>query len=45
MASHKHRNAVLEVLIGKEVSVETTPQEVLSIMGVEAMSCPSFTFL
>ncbi|KAL0004976.1 hypothetical protein SO802_012537 [Lithocarpus litseifolius] len=44
MAAHKHRNAVLEALTGKEVSLETTPQEVLSIMGVEAVSCPSLPF-
>ncbi|KAL0010865.1 hypothetical protein SO802_005973 [Lithocarpus litseifolius] len=38
MASHKHRSALLDALNGKEVPIETTPQEVLSLMGVEALS-------
>jgi len=42
MASYKHRSALLDV--GKEVPIETTPQEVLSLMGVEAPSHPSLTF-
>ena len=35
MASQKHRKALLDALNGKEVPIETTPQEVLSLMGVE----------
>ena len=44
MASHKHHSAFLDALNGKEESIETTPQEVLSLMGVEALSYHSFTF-
>ena len=44
MASHKHHSVLLDALNGKEVSIKTTPQEVQSIMGVEAPSHPSFTF-
>ena len=44
MASHKHRNAVLEALNGKEVPIETMPQEVLLIMGAEALSHHFLTF-
>ena len=40
MASHTHRSALLDALNGKEVSIETTPQEVLSLMGVIAQSHP-----
>ena len=35
MASQKHRKVLLDTLNGKEVPIETTPQEVLSCMGVE----------
>ena len=38
MAYLKHRKALLDVLSGKEVPTETTPQEVLSLMGVEGSS-------
>ena len=38
MASYKHCSALLDPLNGKEVLIETTPQEVLSLMGVEASS-------
>ena len=38
MASYKHRSAFLDALNGKEVPIETTPQEVISFMGVEAPS-------
>ena len=38
MASHKHRSALLDALNGKKVPIETTPQEVLSLMRVEAPS-------
>ena len=38
MPSHKHCSALLEALNGKDVLIETTPQEVLSLMGVEALS-------
>jgi hypothetical protein len=34
MASQKHRDAILEALAGKEVPMDTTPEQVLSIMGV-----------
>ncbi|KAK9996770.1 hypothetical protein SO802_021456 [Lithocarpus litseifolius] len=44
MASHKHRSALLDALNGKEVPIETTSQEVLSLMGVEAPSHPLLTF-
>ena len=43
MASHKHHSAHLETLNGKEVPIETIPQEVLSPMGVEASSHPFLT--
>ena len=35
MASQKYRKAILDALNGKEVPIETTPQEALSLMGVE----------
>ena len=38
MASQKHRKAILDALNGKEVLIETTLQEVLSLMGVEGSS-------
>ena len=44
MASHKHRNALLDALNGKEVPIESTPKKVLSLMGIEAPSHPSLTF-
>ena len=44
MASHKHRSALLDALNGKEVPIETTLQEVLSLIGVEAPSHPLLTF-
>jgi len=44
MASHKHCNALLDALNGKEVPIESTPQKVLSLMGIEAPSHPSLTF-
>ena len=44
IAFHKHRSAFLDALNGKEVPIETTPQDVLSLMGVEALSHPSLTF-
>ena len=44
MASHKHRSALLNALSGKEVPIETIPQEVLSFMGVEAPSDPLLPF-
>ena len=44
MASHKHRSALLDALNGKEVPIETTPQEVISFMGVEASSFPFLAF-
>ena len=44
MASHKHCSALLEALNGKEVLKETTPQEMLSLMGVEAPFHPLLAF-
>ena len=44
MASHKHHSVLLDALNGKEVSIETTPQEVLSLMGVKASSYPLLAF-
>ena len=44
MAFHKHRSALLDALNGKEVSIEITPLEVLSLMGVEAPSHPLLAF-
>ena len=44
MASHKHRSALLDALNGKKVTIETTPQEVLAFMGVEAPFHLSLTF-
>ena len=38
MASQKHCKAFLDALNRKEVPIETTPQEVLSFMGVEGSS-------
>ncbi len=34
MASQKHRDAIQEALAGKEVPMETTLEQILSIMGV-----------
>ena len=42
-ASHKHCSALLDNLNGKKVPMETTPQEVLSLIGVEAPSHLSLT--
>ena len=44
MAYHKHRSALLDALNGKEVPIKSTPQEVLSFMGIEAPSRPPLTF-
>jgi len=44
MASLKHRKALLEILNGEEVPIDTTPQEVLSLMGVEGSSHPLLAF-
>ena len=44
MASQKHSRALLDTLNGKEVPIETTPQEVLSLMGVEGSLHPLLTF-
>ena len=40
MASQKHRKALLDALNGKEVLIETTPQEVLFLMGIKSSSHP-----
>ena len=44
MAYRKHRSALLDALNGKEVPIKSTPQEVLSFMGIEAPSHPPLTF-
>ena len=44
MASRKHHKARLDALNGKEIPIETTPQEVLSLMGVEGSSHPLLAF-
>ena len=44
MASHKYRSALLDALSGKEIPIETTLQEVISLMGVEAPSHPLLAF-
>ena len=44
MASQKHCKAFLDALNRKEVPIETTPQEVLSLMGVEGSLHPLIVF-
>ena len=44
MASHKHCSALLDALNEKEVPIETTPQEVLSLMGIKAPPHPLLAF-
>ena len=44
MASHQHHSAPLDALNRKEVPIEITPQEVLSLMGAEALSHPFLAF-
>ena len=44
IAFQKHSKALLDALNGKEVPIETTPQEVLSLMGVEGPSSPILAF-
>ena len=44
MASQKYRKALLDALNGKEVPIETTPQKVLSLIGVEGPSSPLLAF-
>ena len=44
MASQKHHKALFDALNGKEVPIETTPQVVLSLMGVEGSSHPLLAF-
>ena len=44
MASHKHCSALLDALNGKEVPIETSPQEILSLIGVKAPSHPLLAF-
>ena len=44
MAFQKHHKALLDALNGKEVPIETTPQEVLSLMGVEGSLHPLLVF-
>ena len=44
MASHKNCSAFSDALNGKEVPIETTSEEVLSLMRVEAPSHPLLAF-
>ena len=44
MAFQKHRKAFLDALNRKEIPIETTLQEVLSLMGVEGSSHPLLAF-
>ena len=44
MASQKHCKALLDALNGKGVPIETIPQEVLFLMGVEGSLHPFLTF-
>ena len=44
MASQKHFKALLDALNGKEIPIETIPQEVFSLMGVEGSSHPFLAF-
>ena len=44
IAFHKHHSALLDALNGNEVPIETTPQEVLSLIGVKAPSHPFLAF-
>ena len=44
MASQKHRKAFVDAWNGKEVPIETTPQEILSLMGVKGSSHPLIAF-
>ena len=44
MASQNYCNALLDALNRKEVPIETTPQEVLSLMGVKGSSHPLLAF-
>ena len=44
MASQKHCKGPLDILNGKELPIESTPQEVLSLMGVKGSSHPFHSF-
>ena len=44
MASQKHRKSLLDAFNGKEVPIETTPQEVLSYMGLKIRQALSLLF-
>ena len=44
MDSQKHHKAFLDALNGKEAPIGTTPQEVLSLIGVEGSSHPLLAF-
>ena len=44
MAYPKHCSTLLDALNEKEMPIETTPQEVLSLMGVKTPSHPFLTF-
>ena len=44
MANQNHRKALLDAFNGKEVLIETIPQEVLSLMGIKDSSHPLLAF-
>ena len=44
IASQKHCKALLDALNGKEVPIETKPQEFLSLMGVKGSSVSLLAF-
>lgn len=44
MAFQKNLSIVLEALARKEAIIETTPQEVLAIMGIDLRAQPFITF-
>ena len=45
MASQKNLSIVLEALARKEATIETTPQEILAIMGMDPRAQSFITFL
>ena len=44
MAFQKHCKALLDAMNGKKVPIKTTPQEVLSLIGVKGSSHPLVDF-
>lgn len=45
MASQKNLSIVLKALAGKEATIETTPQEILAIIGIDPRFQPFITLL